>query len=335
MQRLIDELTGTLRVFAAQRDTFTLVVTAGSLERAAVAAALRTLDAAAPDLVFTWGHDFVTAGVWTDVAYASLAAQHAALASEGLPLPTLPPPRGRGDPVDHGRSLLAYTRDLRPDPEGTVVLWALVPARVASPVGYAGFLAALAPGDGPAPWCRGLRLVACDDAAAPALAALPKAAHCAPDLGPTALTGALAADADDEALPLSARMAALLVLAGVDLAWGRLADAAAQYALLADYHGAMGDAASHAVAQAGLAEGSLRCGRHAEARSHREAALVLAVEARAWPLALSVAEGIAETALADGDTAEATEMWTAAAELATALGLRDVAARCLWAGGAR
>ncbi len=320
MRRWIQEIADDLMGFVRQRKAHVLVIVGGAVELAVTAMALRKIDASSADLVFTWTHDFVSARAWVDVLREHLGAQHRALMAEGLVPPGVTPPEA-GDPVGEVRGWMAYARALRPDAEGTVVLWSMLPVAVTDARAYREFVTAvLARGENLRLW-RGLRAVVRGDPRGEIAAEIAGSMQRVVDGSPAAMEAMLARDVDDDTLPLAERLTALTVLAGVDLARGDLAMAIDAYGVLEKYHSCSADPAPLAIARAGLAEACLRAGRWIDARRWYEAAMAPAEAGGAWPVVLSSATRLAEMAGRDQRHSEASTLWEGAARIARALGL--------------
>jgi tetratricopeptide (TPR) repeat protein len=182
------------------------------------------------------------------------------------------------------RALCTFARGLIRDLDNIRLVVALVPHAISDSAAHADFVHTLLEHEVPAPWCHHMRFIVREDAANPALSsAEPRRARSgwyAPDLSHANVEKALEDEANAQALPVAARMQALMLLAGMDTAHQRVDAALEKYALLADFHLGMRDLPMLALALCGMGEACSRAERHVEAQEHFERALTPALQAQ-------------------------------------------------------
>lgn len=202
--------------------------------------------------------------------------------------PRLPAEARAGEPCARVLALLAWARARVPAGDHRLV-WALLPVEIGDREGWGRLGAGLLAAERPA----GVRLVLRDDAAAPGFVAVaedwPDARVLAyrVELDTARIVEGMAAVAGDPGQAPRERMMAMLQLTYLDLGFGRLDEARRKFSAIAEFFGKTGEPTLQALALGGAAEAVGRAGDAAGARAGLEEALVLAVRAGAWPVALN------------------------------------------------
>ena len=196
-----------------------------------------------------------------------------------LPVRCLDPRREPGDRV---REALAHVRTLAP--VGTNVVWAWVPSSLGDVDGFSAMVLPLLALDGFENWMEGHRFCVRDDAAGPFLIPLARerrAQHVltlSVDLSSERAARNLVELANDEAQPILERMGALLQIAAIDLAQGRLPEAQRKYRALYAFHAERKDATRAALALHGLGDVASRQGALHDAKTWYLRALPVALD---------------------------------------------------------
>ncbi len=340
MRKLFDEMRARCEEFLAQREDALLVASAGPAEYVALFATLDALEKGeSPDVFWLFAEPFESpASYATSIARAFRArwdALGAKLLEAGDPAPppipaaVLEPDQ---NPVRRLRALMALARDIISDSEASHLVWGLLPSAITDAHEWARLVVELMHHEPPVPWFHHMRLIVRerrDDAALHAHArAMPRTRWYAPDFGPAAIEKELEDEAADGALPLSRRMQALFILAGLDLAYRRFSAATEKYGLLARYYNATGDGALCALSLNGLGEVAERAGSPDLARGHYERALTPAA-AQSLPALVNVTLNLANLHRSQRRWAEALEHYEALSVLAKAACNAPLQIRCL------
>jgi hypothetical protein len=285
MRKYLDRINGRLRAFIAQRDDFALVLDcSGEASLLALKMLEGIAEASTSEMFWTCIDAFTSPAQYAQDVVDSFAVKHEAvrlaLEKEGkTPWPPLSGPVASKEtpPAERLRALMAFSRSLLPVLEGGLAVWVLLPLDVADPGAYAALIRDVLAHDFPFPWCHHLRVVVRDEPPGKPLARLlgkaPRVQWLPLDLSLPAMEKAMQEEVADDSLPLEERMANLLVLAGVDFAQKRYADAVEKYELLAKYHGAKGNQQMVALALNGIGEVHYRKGELEQAGACFEAAL--------------------------------------------------------------
>lgn len=337
MRNLFDEPKRAFEAHVEQRDDLTLVVRCKTEEVAIVLKLIESAEETSPHTFLEHTEDFVEPQHYVSTLVAKMIDQ-ARKVNElreregGAQLPP-PPPRMRDERVpapERLRELMCYVRGWVEDPQAALV-WIFMPLNIHDPLGYASLLTQTLSHSYPRPWCHRMRVIARDEARLPlehSRGAFQRAQFMAVDFGPQATERALEDTANDEALPLSDRMTALMVLAGIDAAHGRVKDAQEKYRLLATYHHALGDNAQWALALLGLGDTAARAGNPREAKDHYLAALTPATHVKAFPVVLNIALSLGNLHYTSGVYVEAATWYHVAGDLARALLNADTLLDC-------
>jgi tetratricopeptide (TPR) repeat protein len=248
MRRVFERVTDRLRGFIGQRDYVGLVVTCPAEASPVIVKTLEGLDdESTSELFWIIVDDFEDPDGYVDTVIDQFRTRHDAVravqAQEGQAVwPELPAavadPNAPAD--ERLRELMIFSRSLLPTLEGGLVVWVFFPLQVLDPRGYGRLMSGILRHDFPFPWCHHMRVIAREDAAAPALEAalapLPAIDYYTPDVSTEALQQALEDDVDDEQLPLEERMQAVLMTASTDYSYGRYEQALEKYQLLFQYY---------------------------------------------------------------------------------------------------
>ena len=285
MRKLFEAMRLRLEGFLSQRENLLLVVKAGPSEYLPLAATLSSIEeGGAKDVFWLFPDPFENPNQYAKAIVAAFQTQYKVLApelqKEGSQVPADLPPEilnERRSPAERLRDLLVFARSLIDDLEATHLVVGLLPSTIAGPLAYSQLVMALAAHEMPVPWCHHMRIIVREDASQALLSehgrALPHTDFYAPDLGQEAVQGSLANEANDASLPLPQRMQALMILAGMDLAYRRFPPAAEKYTLLAKYHKVVGPQPLHALSLHGLGQVFDQAGNKAQAQRHYEKAL--------------------------------------------------------------
>lgn len=341
MRKLLDQVGIRLRAFIEQRDDFTLVVRCGQPESAYILKLLQSLDeGGAPDIFWTFTEDFERPEQYISRVLLRFQEQHAvwsqALARESY-APWLPVPEhlldARMPPVRRMQELMKFARSLLPEPEGRNLVWVLFPSRVTHPEQYARFVTELIRHELPGPWCHHMRLVLRDEPEHPLLERQlrqqPRLQWYAPDLSQQAMQRGFEEEAADESVSLPLRLQSLLVLAGLDQAHRRHAEAMEKYRLLLRYYLTTRNHTLSALVLNGMGEVCERQGAQKQAQSYFESALTPAIEGKAWPVLLNITLNLANLKHSQRQWREAEAYYDGAEKLATAQCISTVKIQCL------
>lgn len=305
MRKLFEAMRKRLEAFLAQRENLLLVVKAGPAEYLPIVSTLDGIEqGGSPDVFWVFLDPFETPTQYAKAIVASFQARYqvlvVALKEMGREVPAaLPAPvlDERRPPVERLRDLLMFARAVIDDLEASHLVVGLLPSKVAAPLPYAQLIMALATHEMPVPWCHHMRIIASEESAQALLTqharAMPRTDFYAPDLGQTAVQGALEDEAGDDSAPLPMRMQALLMLGGMDLAYRRFAPALEKYTLLAEYHKVMGPPPLYALSLHGMGQVHDMAGNKSKAQHHYEQALVPAIESQNLPALLNITLSLA------------------------------------------
>ena len=198
-----------------------------------------------------------------------------------LPLACQDPRRA---PAIRLHEAITHVRMLRPD--APTIVWALLPAAVRDIAGFAQMVLPLLALNGVEDWMEGHRFCVRDPRDRECLIPLARE-HRAPyvqilpiDFSSHKAIENLMATANDAARPMAERMNALMQLAALDLAHGRLDHARRKYLALNTFHAERHDATGRALALHGLGDVTLRQGLMREAKAWYEHALPVALQGR-------------------------------------------------------
>jgi tetratricopeptide (TPR) repeat protein len=342
MRSLSETAAEQLRAFLTQRDDLIMILSAADGD---VPAGLKIVEGLEAELSHVWGwvfaQAFTDAPGYVDAIIGDISARQAAMsmALEKQGKPALPPlPEALNDQArglaDRLRAAVAYVRSMVPPMPGGVTLFALLPLEIREPAAYAALARDLVRHRMPFPWCAGVRFVLRDDAALPLLVRFQQAARTRSmriDFSAPSLAAALVRDAADETVPLTDRMNATLVAAGMDQAHGRFDQALARYQTALQHFGPAGNAPVAALAANGIAACLNAKGDAAGAERVMQAALDTSLQANppALPVILNVLLDLTMLVARQARWAEAELYLTATHDVANALFMPAVRAEAL------
>jgi tetratricopeptide (TPR) repeat protein len=328
MRNLFEQPKQRIAAHTEQRDDLTLVVRCKNEEIAIVLKLIEGAEETSQHTFLDHTEDFVEAQLYVSTLVTKmlgLSQQVGALREKegGPPIPPAPE-RMRDDRVpapERLRELMCWARSMIEDPQAALV-WIMMPIQIHDAVGYANLMTQTLRHSYPRPWCHNMRVIVRDDERLPlehSKAAFNRAQFMAVDFGSKSTEDALVESANDESLPLRERMTSLLVLAGIDAAHNRTADAKEKYKLLAKYHHALGDNAQWALSLMGLADVAAREGKPRDAKDLYLAALTPATHAKSFPVVLNCALALGNLHFQNGVWVEAATWYHTAGEMARAL----------------
>ena len=342
MRRLFEKAQQELEAFLEQRDDFLLLAAASADDVGFVLQTLREIEqVAGTDVYLLFSDNFVQPGPFVAVAMERLRDEHRtvcqALAEEGRdPLPPLPPAlfdqsRPAADRLIDG---ISFARSLVPAGGGHRLVWAMCPLEVADWGAYLKLVSALVPAGGIRPWMRGVRLIfryqAVAGQLAPDLAKAPRVRVAEMNLGPGDMEAAIRGEVDDEQLPVEERMQALVSLAVLDYAHGRVADAVAKFNHLLGHYQQTGNQRMQAFVLNGLGDVAQHRQNDVEQALHwYECAVPPAAEAQDPVILSSVVRNLGDVSFQRGRYAEAEQYFTHLDRLTAVTFDADAKARAL------
>lgn len=330
MRRLFEQVRRRLSDFVEQRDDALLVVRCNDGDAALVLRMLQELDESdSSNLYWLFGEEFGRPEDYAAAVFQRFEERHRTvcerLEAHRRPVwPAVPPEvrRPGGSPAGRMRALALFARSLLPPGPDFRVIWAPFPLKIGDPAGQAVLFEELLRPDGPMPWYHHLRFVTREDPSRPAmrerLAKTPRVAWYEPDLGAKSQERSLEEDVTDESAPIGQRMQSLLLLAGMDYAHRRFADALKKYDVLLKYYKATGDQPMLALVLNGMGEVHQRAGDLMKAKAHYECALTPAILAESPPVLLNVTLNLANLMLAGKSWKDGEGYYDSAEKLATA-----------------
>ncbi|MDR6501907.1 hypothetical protein J2785_005087 [Burkholderia ambifaria] len=292
MHREFSVIESSIETFIEQPDDPTLLLEATDNDVVPVLKMMQSLDERVGDaifLIFPFPCDL--ADVYLQTCMERLARQideeSRARVERGeagwppLPLTCTDP---RHAPAQRLRGAVMHVHTLMP--AGTKVVWAWLPSPMGDFGGFAKMVLQCLALNGFEDWMEGHRFCIRDDRKHPCLIPLArekKAEHVlilAVDFSSEKATRHLVDMANDAAHPIEQRMGALMQIAGIDLAHGRLPEAQRKYYALFAFHAERKDSTGCAVALHGLGDVALRHGSPSDARDWYVRALPAALDGR-------------------------------------------------------
>ena len=317
MLGLIERARADLRGFVEQRRDLLAIASCADSDTALVLKLWRDIeDASDSDVVLLFADDFIEPGPYVSVAIERLAEQHRiadAYAEETgrAPLPPIPDAIF-DDTVSPDRRLfeaVTYATSLVPREGGHRLVWVMCPSEIADRESWLDLIRGFLPDRGVEFWMAGLRLVFRDEQdtrdAAPDIADCPRVRTLDLDFGPERIEQGLDEDAQNEDLPEAQRMQALLSLAVIDGAHGRLAQAASRYEILLGYYQAIDNLAMEAFVINAFGDLCRAAGDVPKALHWYECAVTPASEAKDAGVLASITRNLGELAYERGRYAEA------------------------------
>lgn len=292
MHREFSAIESSIEAFIDQPDDPTLLIEATDNDVVPVLKMMQSLDERVGDAVFlNFPFPCDSADAYLRTCMEALALQIDEASSSRMergetgwpPLPlTCTDPRRA--PATRLRDAVMHVRTLMP--EGTKVVWAWLPSPMGDFGGFAKLVLQCLALNGFEEWMEGHRFCIRDDRKHPCLIPLArekKAEHVLilpVDFSSEKAIRHLVDIANDAAHPIEQRMGALMQIAGIDLAHGRLPDAQRKYYALFSFHAERKDATGCAVALHGLGDVALRHGSPRDAKDWYVRALPAALDGR-------------------------------------------------------
>ncbi len=248
MLKLLERTKNRLLSFVEQRRNGVLIVHCADNDTAILLKLLREIDeASSEDLFVLLGGNFDNSPAFVESAIKQFEQEYQ-LASQALvengkpPLPKFPSELNDLNllPPQRLRKMVAFGEQLLPQ-EGSKLIWAIVPSNITDIPAYHELMLALAPPGVIEPWMRRGRLMLREQAVYqkdhPWLTmAKGRVEEVEFDFGPEAVNAGMNEDANDQSLPLEARMQSLLMIALTDSAHGRFEPAAEKLDHLLAYY---------------------------------------------------------------------------------------------------
>ncbi|RQR50491.1 hypothetical protein DIE21_17170 [Burkholderia sp. Bp9140] len=292
MHREFAAIEASIEAFIEQPDDPTLLLEATDNDVVPVLKMMQSLDERVGDaifLIFPFPCD--SADVYLQTCMERLARQideeSRARVERGeagwppLPLTCTDPRRA---PALRLRDAVMHVHTLMP--EGTKVVWAWLPSPMGDFGGFAKMVLQCLTLNGFEDWMEGHRFCIRDDRKRPCLIPLAREKKAenvlilTVDFSSEKATRNLVDMANDAAHPIEQRMGALMQIAGIDLAHGRLPEAQRKYYALFAFHAERKDSTGCAVALHGLGDVALRHGSPSDARDWYVRALPAALDGR-------------------------------------------------------
>ena len=317
MHRAFSAIESSIEAFVGQPDDPVLLLEAADNDIVPVLKMFQSLDERVGDAVFlTFPFPCDTVDAYQQMCLEALARQIDAESqtrvergeSAWQPLPVTCTDRRRSL-ADRLRDAVVHVRTLLP--KGAKIVWGWLPTPLGDVDGFARMMLPFLELNGFEDWMDGHWHCIRDDRNRPCLIPLARrneAAHVLilpVDFSSDAATRHLVDTANDAAQPVERRMDALMQIAAIDLAHGRLPDAQRKYYALFAFHGERKDPTGCAVALHGLGDVSLRNGSPRDARDWYVRALLAALDSRNLLAVLNALMATGNCCAALGDHAKA------------------------------
>lgn len=317
MHREFATIESSIEAFVEQPDDPTLLLDMTDNDVVPVLKMLQSLDQRVGDAIFLiFPFACETAGMYLQRCMEALDHQideenHERVGRDEAPWPPLPLTciDPRRTPAERLRNAIIHIHTLVP--EGAKVVWAWLPASIADADGFAKMMLHLLALNGFEDWMEGHRFCIRDDRDRPCLIPLARerrAEHVVilpVDLSSQKAIRNLVDVANDEVQPIAQRMGALMQIAALDLAHGRLPDALRKYRALYGFHAERHDATGCALALHGLGDVALRRGAQRDANLWYGRALQMALDGRNLLVVLNSLMAIGNCSSALGEHANA------------------------------
>lgn len=275
-----------------------------------------------PDVFVSFGQAFVTEVEFITTSLEILAGQRQKLAEELVKerRPALPPyPEPADSPRERFIQAMEYTR--RIVPAGSSVVWALYPLQVAETQSYLDFVKWLLETIRKAK-LRGTRVIARDNETAPVLRPemekLPGVTVYEPHLDLGSLEAKMSAQANDPDVPVEEQAQLHMMLAGMDVAHGRFAQALQRNLELSNYFHQSGQKHQESITLCNIGDVLYLKAQYAEAQRWYERAALLSTELESQPLVMYQSIDVGNALLLQGKPEEALDYYGAAEQLARA-----------------
>jgi hypothetical protein len=329
MQKLVRRLQSELHGFIEQRDELVMVASCSDNDVAILLKILRDIEqASGTDVFLLFADDFVAPGPYVSVAAERLREEHRiaceALAQDGKPaLPPIPDEvfDVSREPVERLWRAICFAQSLLPPTGGHRLVWAMCPLRIADRREYLKMMSAFIPRHGIEPWMRRLRMICRDGMQsvdfAPGLAQAPRTRVVPFDFGPAAIEQSMTEEVEDEQAPLEQRMQALLMLASVDQAHGRNAEALTKYNTLLGHYQSTNNLPMQAFVLNAFGDMYLRTGALDSAQHWYECAVPPAMSSKQPVIMATVVRNLGDVAFQKGQFADAEKFYEGVDQLAT------------------
>lgn len=274
MHKRVEELKEVMHTFVDQADEVLLILDARDLDMPLVHKIIESVDLEHPaDIVLRFAEPATDPLGYVDAILANLETQMTAVdearALEGnerwppLPASCRDPAR---PPVDRIKTAMKHVRGLFPMDEDHRIVWCFLPVKIPNPAAYSALIGGLLPRRGPEPWMASTRVVARDRNEDRFL--IPHVEAMKLDLtlvyrvnfSTEAMIDSLVEETRDPQTPEPRRMQNLLMLAGIDYAHKRYADAIDKYRVVYNYHEKHGRPVLQALALGGVGDALMASG---------------------------------------------------------------------------
>lgn len=209
----------------------------------------------------------------------------------------------RLDPADRFEHWLRYLPSLLPNRKKYAVVVGLLPIECEDFDGYARFLEKAVIHRRRPEWMEPLRIVLIDSREAPILRPsieqqkIDTVLTWELDLSPPALADALSRECADPSIPITQRIASLVQLGGIDLAYRRYPDARQKYAAAFEFYSNPPVPAMQALCMQGAGDALAAEGRLPEAKEMYERGLWVCMDASVLPVALLLLQALVRVCL--------------------------------------
>jgi Tfp pilus assembly protein PilF len=331
VQGLVERTRASFRGFIEQRDDLIAVVRCEDSDTAVVLKLFRDIEEASDtDVLLLFGDDFIEPGPYVSVAVERLAEQHRIACEfaleQGLE-PLAPMPDELFDdaapPVRRLFDAVAYASTLVPRGGGNRLVWVMCPAQIVDRDEYLRLVRVFLPNRGVEPWMAGLRLVFRDgidtEQQAPDIVQCPRVHLIDVDFGQESIERGLDEDAQNEELPEDQRVQALLSLAVIDGAHGRMSEAASKFELALGHYQETGNLPMQAFVTNAFGDLCRAAGDVDKAQHWYECATVPATEGKDALVLAAITRNLGELAYERRRFAEAEQYFDGLDQLAAHL----------------
>jgi tetratricopeptide (TPR) repeat protein len=319
MKRKLEELRLNLDEFVHQTDYSVLLLSCMPEESVYVAGFLDGLDEPTEHCAFlVYPGPFRGAEAYLRdlLAFTEVQLDKATAARQQRGEPPPPPlpaatKDARLDPAARFELWLRYLPALLPNQTQFAIVVGLLPIECEDFNGYARFLERVVLFDRRPQWMEALRLVIIDAREAPILRPLIQQRRLDTvltwelDLSPPALVDALSCECADPSIPIAQRIASLVQLGGIDLAYRRYPDAREKYAAAFEFYSSPPVPAMQALCMQGAGDALAAEGRLLEAKEMYERGLWVCMDANVLPAALLLLQALVRVCFTIPDLAHA------------------------------
>jgi predicted negative regulator of RcsB-dependent stress response len=319
MKRKLEELRLNLEEFVEQTDYSVFLLSSMPNESVYVAGFLDGLDEPTQHSLFlVYPGPFRSAELYLAdlLSFTEVQLKKAAEARQERgepPPPPLPPALKdlRIEPTARFEHWLRYLPSLLPNQNEYSVVVGLLPVECEDPTGYARFVQKTVLHSQRPEWMERLRIVVFDSRQAPVLLPLIQRQKIETvltwelDLSPPALVDALSRECADPSIPIAQRIASLVQLGGIDLAYQRYPDARQKYAAAFEFYSKPSVPAMQALCMQGAGDSLAAEGHLPEAREMYERGLRVCIEGNVLPSALMILQALVRVCFTMLDHADA------------------------------